>query len=218
MQPTHRRALRLTAVLAAGSALAGCGVLASTATTTVSPESTVTPGPVSTFVQTPAVPNTSAPSLSNTGTNLPVVVASLIKYGQWLIANPDPERVSEIAAPGCAASNDLIRETRSLVAQGAYVTTTAPTVTGLRWASPSPSGGTVPFGDQATLFFQVSRPAEALTMRTVGQETQVISYLPELKATTVRVDLFRATDKKWRFCEVTTPLDSNSADSVTSLL
>ncbi len=217
MQPTPRRALRLTAVLASACALTGCAAL-TTSTTTVAPTSTATPGPASTFVQTAPPANTSAPGLSNTGSNLPTVVASLIKYGQWLIANPDPDKVSFVAAPGCAASNDLIRQTRSLVDQGAYVTTSTPVVSAVQWPSPAPSAGTAPLGDQAVVTLRVSRAAEALTMRTNGKKTTVLSYLPELPATTVRIALFRGTDKKWRFCEVTTPADSAVADSVTSLL
>ena len=49
-----------------------------------------------------AVADSSAPGMSLTGTNLPVVVASLIKYGQWLIANPDPDLVTTVAEPGNA--------------------------------------------------------------------------------------------------------------------
>ncbi|BCY12734.1 hypothetical protein L3i22_078220 [Actinoplanes sp. L3-i22] len=169
-------------------------------------------------MQTAPPPNTSAPGLSNTGANLPTVVASLIKYGQWLIGNPDPDQVGNVAAPGCAASNDLLRQTRSLVDQGAYVTTATPVVTGVRWPSPAPSTTAAALGDQATVTIQVSRPAEALTMRTTGKGTQVLSYLPELRATTVQIALFRGTDKKWRLCEVTTPQDTALADSVTSLL
>src|SRR5690349_15923166 len=112
MQPTPRRALRLTAVLTSACALTGCaGFAPDSAAVPAGP--TATPGPVSTFVQTAPAANSAAPGLSNTGTNLPAVVASLIRYGQWLITNPDPDRVAIVAAPGCAASNDLIRETRS---------------------------------------------------------------------------------------------------------
>lgn len=219
MQPTPRRALRLTAVLASACALTGCAAFSSTTTTaSVTPTTSATPGPTSTFVQTAPPANSSAPGLSNTGSNLSTVVASLIKYGQWLITNPDPDKVANVAAPGCAASNDLIRQTKSLVDQGAYVTTTAPTVTAVQWPSPSPSASAVVLGDEAVVTIQVSRPAEAVTMRTQAKGTNVLSYLPALKATTVRIALFRGTDKKWRFCEVTTPTDSALPDSVTSLL
>ncbi|GIF14442.1 hypothetical protein [Actinoplanes teichomyceticus] len=217
MQPTPRRALRLTAALASACGLAGCTAFGST-TTSVSPAPTVIPGPVSTFVQTPVAASNPAPSLANTGTNLPVVVGSLIKYGQWLIANPDPALVVNVAAPGCAAANQLIAETRSLVNQGAYVTTSTPVVTGLRWPSPSPSATSAPFGDQVSLDIQVSRPAEAVTPRKTGAKTQVLAYLPELKATTVRISLIRGTDKRWRFCEVSTPLDGSLGDSISTLL
>ncbi|MFI1988455.1 hypothetical protein [Actinoplanes sp. NPDC020271] len=216
MQPTPRRALRLTAVLASACALTGCAAFAST-TATVPPTSAATPGPVSTFVRTAPPANSIAPGLANTGSTLPTVVASLIKYGQWLIANPDPDKVGNVAAPGCAASNDLIRQTTSLVDQGAYVTTVTPTVTAVQWPSPVPSVSSAPLGDEAVVTIRASRPAEALTMRTEGKETQVLSYLPALNATTVRISLFRGTDKKWRFCEVTTPTDP-AADSVTALL
>ncbi|GIF04037.1 hypothetical protein [Actinoplanes siamensis] len=214
MQPTPRRALRLTAALASAGVLAGCGAL-TTGTAAVAPDPTATPGPTSTFVQTPAAPSSAAPGLANTGSNLPVVVASLIRYGQWLIANPDPDKVANVAAPGCAAANDLLRQTRSLVAQGAYVTTRAPVVTGVRW--PSPSAGTTPLGDQAVISIQVSRPAEALSLRSTGKQTQVISYLPALPATTAQISLLRGTDKKWRFCEVDMA-DSGVADSISALL
>ncbi|GAA2683998.1 hypothetical protein [Actinoplanes palleronii] len=217
MQPTPRRALRSSAVVISVCALAGCATLTS-ATTTTSPTSTATPGPASTFVQTPVAATVAAPGLSLTGTNLPVIVASLIKYGQWLITNPDPALVTTIAEPGCAAANQLIAETQSLIDQGAYVTTTAPTVTAVRWPSPAPSASAASFGDQATLDLQVSRPAEAVTMRSSGKQTQVLSYLPELRSTTVRISLFRAADKKWRFCEVSTPLDGSRADSIAVLL
>ncbi|WIM94052.1 hypothetical protein ACTOB_006052 [Actinoplanes oblitus] len=214
MQPTPRRALRLTAALAAACALTGCSVLTASTAATPTPEATLQAAPTSTFVQTPAVPDTSAPGLSNTGTNLPVVVASLIKYGQWLIANPDPSKATTIAAPGCGAANQLIAETQSLVDQGAYVATVTPTVTAVRWPSASP----VPLGDRTSLDIQVSRPAEPVKPRKNGKQTQILSYLPELKATTVRISLVRGADKKWRFCDVSTPLDGSRADSVTVLL
>lgn len=218
MQPTPRRALRLTAVLASACALTGCAAFTTGTTITAIPTTTATPGPTSTFVQTAPPANTSAPGLSTTGSNLPTIVGSLIKYGQWLVANPDPDKVANVAAPGCAASNDLIRQTKSLIDQGAYVTTATPTVSAVQWPSPSPSASAVPLGDQAVVTLRVSRPAEALTMRTTGKGTTVLSYLPELTSTTVRIALFRGTDKKWRFCEVTTPDDTSLADSVTTLL
>ncbi|GAA2855726.1 hypothetical protein Acy02nite_08800 [Actinoplanes cyaneus] len=217
MQPTPRRALRLTTALASACALTGCAALTST-TVTPAPTSTATPGPTSTFVQTAPPADTSPPTLANTGSTLPTVVASLIKYGQWLLANPDPDRVANVAAPGCAASKDLIRQTRSLVDQGARLTTVLPTVTAVQWPSPALSASTAPLGDQAVVTIRASRPAEAVTMRTAGEDTTVLSYLPALKSTTVRISLFRGTDKKWRFCEVTTPADAAVADSVTALL
>ncbi|BCJ40673.1 hypothetical protein GCM10010168_73390 [Actinoplanes ianthinogenes] len=216
MQPTPRRALRLTAVVASACALTGCAALTSAPAVTATSAPPIQAAPTSTFVQTPAVPNTSAPGLSNTGTNLPVVVASLIKYGQWLIANPDPSKVTTIAAPGCSAANQLIAETQSLIDQGAYVTTSTPTVTAVRW--PSPSAGAAPFGDRASLDIRVSRPAEAITPRKTGKQTEVLSYLPELKSTTVRISLVRGSDKKWRFCDVSTPLDGARGDSIATLL
>ncbi|GAA4587400.1 hypothetical protein BJY16_008228 [Actinoplanes octamycinicus] len=216
MQPTPRRALRLTAVLASACALTGCAAFASSPTTTATPEATLQAAPTSTFLQTPAVPNTSAPNLATTGANLPAVVASLIKYGQWLIANPDPSKAVMIAAPGCSAATQLIAETQSLIDQNAYVTTSTPTVTAVRWPSPSPSA--IPLGDRTSLDIQVSRPAEAVTPRKTGDQTQILAYLPELKSTTVRITLVRSADKKWRFCDVTTPLDGSRADSITALL
>jgi hypothetical protein len=218
MQPTPRRALRLTAVLASACALAGCSTFLSSPDPAATSAAPLQAAPTSTFVQTPAVPNTSAPGLSNTGSNLPAVVTSLIKYGQWLIANPDPAKVTTIAAPGCSAANQLTAETQSLINQGAYVTTSAPTITAMQWPSPSPSATAAALGDRTGLDIQVSRAAEAVTPRKKGKQTQVLAYLPELKGTMVRISLVRGTDKKWRFCDVSTPLDGSRADSITALL
>ncbi|MEV6342629.1 hypothetical protein [Actinoplanes sp. NPDC051851] len=214
-----RRTLQLTTALVALCGLAGCSALtASTTSTSVTPQTSATPGPTSTFVQTAPPSTTSAPTLANTGTNMSVVVASLIKYGQWLLTNPDPSKVTNMAEPGCAAANQLIAQTRSLIDQDAYVTTTTPTVTNWQYASPAPSSSATSVVSPTTVTLRMSKVAEPVTPRSATSSTTVTSYLPALPSTTVQIVLNKGTDGKWRICQVSTPFDDTYGDTIAALI
>jgi hypothetical protein len=144
---------------------------------------------------TPARPATAAPAPANTGTNWPTMVPSIIRYGQWLLANPDPALAATITVPGCGAGHDLTAELQSLVMRGAAVRTTAPVIT--RTAGLTTTGTTT-----AAVDIQVSRPAEPVVDRATTR-TRVIATLPELPSTLIRMTLLRGADNRWRLCDVT---------------
>jgi hypothetical protein len=222
----RRFALLATAGTTALLTLTGCA----TTTTTVLPVTATTsasPGPVTSTTPTPAKPTTAAPALSNTGTAWPTVIGSMVTYGQWLLANPNPALAGTITEPGCGSDNALTAELQSLVEQNAYVTPSPPTITTIIGPSPSATSGTTTaaasLGGQVIIDIQAVRPAEPVVERTTGIKKSATSGIVELSdqgqltPTSLRITLILGSDSKWRFCTIT---DANNpdADAITSLL
>lgn len=207
----------LGAMLAIG--LSGCAVL--TETTEV-----VTPDAPDTVAITPAEPaerltidipkpRTTAPALKTTGTAWPTILASLSGYGQWLLANPDPDKVADVAEPGCAMANHLARQVQGLLASRTYLkpsppqfaTVTGPTADTETTAAP---GHTITIGNKVTLDVTASRPSRPVISRT-GQQITTVAPLPQ---TRLQITLHRGADNKWRFCTVTAMTAATSSVSL----
>jgi hypothetical protein len=183
--------------VAAAAALSGCSAAASTSTTTETPKSSSSLGPMRVIAVATPKAHTGAPGLSNTGSNWQSIVTSLTGYGQWLLGNPDPSMVANVATPGCAAANDLGQQVNGLINSDAYVKTVAPVITQVAGPSAAPTGGTV------GLTVVASRAAEPVISQKKGTTiTTIAPYAP----TTFTVTLNQGSDSKWRLCEVSGPL------------
>jgi hypothetical protein len=206
-----RPALAAAIGVAALTGLAGCAATTANAAT---PAASVSPGPVTTGTPAPAAPTSAAPALKNTGTAWPTVLGSMIAYGQWLLANPNPALATTIAEPGCAAANDLTAELQSLVDQNAYVRPIAPVLTLV--IGPSPSG-TSTVGSQTTVQITATRASEPILGRKTKSTTRVLSNRAQLPTTSLSVTLLLGTDKHWRFCTITDPNGDPDGDATTTL-
>lgn len=194
-----------TAIVIVGlgvSALSGCAVAGTAATTAPAPRASVSPGPVRAV--TVAVPKatTPAPALRNTGTSWLPIVTSLSAYGRWLLANPDPALVGNVATPGCAVANMLAEQINGLLASGAYVKTSPAVISSV--LGPSPATGT-----EVDLDVVAARPAEPVVSRTGGRTISAFDAFPQQ---TVQVTLDLGADKRWRLCAVQSSADEGAPD------
>jgi hypothetical protein len=192
---TQRRAGAGAAVLAA---LAGCSV-----GTNPAPSRSTAPAPSASVNAVPiATPRTAAPALKTTGTAWPAILASLARYGQWILANPDPSQVAKIATAGCSMYGLISQQTTALFEEQAYL-------------KPSPLvfslvvGPSLVPGNEATLSVTASRPAETVVSRLKGTPIASFDVLPQ---TDLRITLFRGSDNKWRFCTVNAVSDTGDAE------
>jgi hypothetical protein len=137
-------------------------------------------------------PRTAAPALATTGTAWPKVLASLSGYGQWLLANPDPALVGNVAAPGCAVDQLRARQVQSLIDGNAYVVTTPPVFAAV--TGPTPASG------QVVLSVTAGRPAEPVVSR--ARPSVTIASYDVVPAASFEVTLDQGTDGKWRYCTI----------------
>jgi hypothetical protein len=190
---------KLTVLGAAVAAtLSGCSAVTTGVTATPAPAGPAPAGPTGPMrviaVATPKA-RTGAPGLATTGSNWPAITKSLTGYGQWLLGNPDPSRIANVAMPGCGMADLLGRQVGGLLDSGTYVRTTAPVIT--RVTGPSaPANGTV------ALSVVAGRAAEPVLSRANG--TTITTIAPVAPAV-LAVTLAQGSDKKWRLCEVTGP-------------
>ena len=202
-----RLRLRLAAV--AGLALAGlsgCSALGIGGSPGASPSGLPQPSylvPATRGMVTPT-PRTAAPALATTGGNWLKILTSLSAYGQWLVGNPNPALVGNVATPGCAMSGLLTRQLLGLLEGNAYVQTSPAVISSVVGPSPAPAGG------QVILDVVAARPAEPVVSRASGAPT--ISTFTAFPATNLQVTLDRGTDGKWRFCTVEARTDSGAPD------
>lgn len=96
--------------------LAGCAVPPGSAATSATSPSPAPAAPIAVLTITTPKPRTPAPTLKTTGAAWPAILTSLAGYGGWLLANPDPALVGNIAAPGCAVSNLIAQQAAGLLA------------------------------------------------------------------------------------------------------
>jgi hypothetical protein len=130
------------------------------------------------------------------------ILKSLSAYGQWLLANPDPALVGNVATPGCAVGNMLADQVGGLLGSRAYVKTSPAVIT-------SVLGPTTVIGDQAVLDVVAARPAEPVLSR-AGART--ISTFDAFPPQSLQITLDRGADKRWRFCSVESAADEGATD------
>ncbi len=166
----------------------------------------------------PAAPSTAmpplsltgpAPALANTGTNWGPMLAGLLTYGQWLLANPGAGTPASVAAPGCPLAKQLTNETTSLSGEGWRLAPAPLTITSL--GAPA---GLVPGESSVSLTLQASRTAEAI-LDTTGQAASAVAALPP---TFFDVTVVLGGDGKWRLCSAKPTPVTASAPERPSLL
>jgi hypothetical protein len=205
----------LRAGLAAGvggvllAALAGCSALLGPAATPATP---VPPAPsytVPALTVATAKPRIAAPALKTTGVAWPAVLASLSGYGQWLLANPDPALVGNVAMPGCSMYNLIAQQATALLRDQAYLQPAAPVFGPVTGPSPAPGTTAAVLGNEVTLDVTATRPIEAVLSRAGAMQISSFDALPR---TTLQITLFRPADNKWRFCTVNAEADTGAGN------
>jgi len=177
--------------------LSGCSAVTGsvTATSTTAPKAAASPGPMTVIAVATPKAHSGAPGLATTGTNWMSIMKSLTGYGQWLLGNPDPSMIGNVATPGCGMSDLLGRQVSGLMNSNTYVQTVAPVITQVI----GPSATT---NNTVGLAVVASRSAEPVVSQTKGTTiTTIAPYAP----TTLSVTLDKGSDNKWRLCEVTGP-------------
>ena len=190
----------LTAALSGCSALTGGAVPATP--TSAAPAVSLSPSPMRVVAIATPKPRTVAPGLANTGSSWLPIVTSLSGYGQWLLGNPDPALVGNVATPGCGMANLLTQQINGLLTSKAYVQTSPATISQV--VGPSP-------GTTSTVVLTVvaGRAAEPVVSRAGGKTiTTFAAYAPEA----LRVTLNKGADNRWRFCDVQSKADMASPD------
>jgi hypothetical protein len=188
------------------SALTACfPLLGSTATV---PSAAATPQPsytVTNLTVAAPKPKTGAPALKTTGTAWPAILASLAGYGQWVLANPDPSKVANVAAPGCAMYDLLSQQTTALFEEQAYLKPSAPVFSLVTGPSPAAGSTIAALGNEVSLDVTAIRAAEPVLSQSTA--TPISAFQP-LPATALEITLYQGADKKWRFCTVNTWSDT----------
>ncbi|NMO53371.1 hypothetical protein HH310_19530 [Actinoplanes sp. TBRC 11911] len=231
--------------LARTVALLGATV-ATIATTTGCTTSTTTPAPpAAAMTSAPAVPvaaipiaakpATPAPALKNTGTAWPTVIGSMLTYGQWLVANPNPALAGTITEPGCASATALTAQLQSLLDQNARVQPAAITLTSVTGPYPATPGTTTtakttattaPVGSIAEIDVQAARAAEpiiehSITAAKPATASSAIIELadqPALAPTTLHITLNLGSDNRWRFCTIADAINDPDGEAITTVL
>jgi hypothetical protein len=181
--------------------LSGCSALTGSATATSAatpaPRGSASPSPARVITIATPKAHSAAPGLSTTGSNWKSIVTSLTGYGQWLLGNPDPSMIANVATPGCGLTSLLGQQVNGLINSNTYVQSSAPVITQVVGPAASTStAGTV------RLAVVAGRAAEPVLSQKKGTTiTTIAPYAP----TTLSVTLSRGTDNKWRLCEVAGP-------------
>lgn len=200
----HVRGRRMLAgVVAAVAVLSVSGCTLPFTAPAAAPSIAATPLPAAPSVATPALsPTGPAPALANTGTNWAPMLAGLLTYGQWLLANPGAGAVSSVAAGGCPLADELTNETTSLSQEGWRLAPAPLTISSLGAPAALAPGET-----RVTVTLQASRSGEAV----VGATGQAVSAVGALPPTSFDVTVVLGGDGKWRLCSALPSLDSAAA-------
>ena len=185
--------------VAAAAALSGCSALTGSVTATSAtpaPSASASPSPMRVVAVATPKAHSGAPGLATTGSNWMAIMKSLTGYGQWLLGNPDPSLVPNVATPGCGQANLLGQQVNGLLTSGTYVQTAAPTLTQVVGPSAAAANGTV------GLIVVASRAAEPVLTQKKGATVNTIA---PYGSTTLSVTLDKGSDSKWRLCEITGP-------------
>ena len=191
----------LTAALSGCTALTG-GAPINASPTTAAPSASLSPSPMRVVAIATPKPRTAAPGLATTGNSWLPIVKSLSAYGQWLLGNPDPALVGNVATPGCGMANLLTQQITGLLNSKAYVQTSPATISQVVGPSPATTSTVV-------LTVVAGRAAEPVVSRTGGKTiTSFAAYPPGI----LHVTLDKGADKRWRFCDVQPVGDASSPD------
>jgi hypothetical protein len=190
--------------VALAATLSGCAATTTAAApaATANPVVSVSPSPMKVIPVATAKAAGGAPTLSNTGSSWLPIVTSLSAYGQWLLANPDPSLVGNVATPGCGMANLLTDQLNGLFASKAYVRTSAPTISSV--LGPSPATGTT-----VVLDVIAGRAAEPVLSVSTKKTITTFAAYPQ---SALQVTLNLGTDQRWRFCTVEAVGDAGSPD------
>jgi len=178
------------------AALSGCATLTGAAVTATpapaKPSASASPRPMRVVSIAIPKPRSAAPGLANTGSSWMPIVKSLSAYGQWLLGNPDPALVGNVATPGCGMATLLTQQVNGLLTSKAYVRTTPATISQVVGPSPATTSTVV-------LTVVAGRAAEPVVSRAGGKPiTTFAPYAPG----TLHVTLDKGADSRWRFCDV----------------
>ncbi len=199
------RAKLVLAGVAVVGTLSGCSALTggagATATTGATPKVSTSPSPMRVISVVAPKAKSGAPGLANTGSSWTPIMKSLTGYGQWLLGNPDPSLVGNVATPGCGMANLLGQQVNGLINSSTYVQTTAPVLTQVI----GPSAATA---STVGLTVVASRVAEPVLSQKKSGVT--VTTIAPYSATTFTVTLSRGADNKWRLCDVTAPDESDA--------
>ncbi|WP_412740444.1 hypothetical protein [Krasilnikovia sp. MM14-A1259] len=186
------------------ASLSGCAMTAATATGAAAPPAptlTVPPLPLKAITAGVPKPRTAPPALATTGTSWPKVLASLSAYGQWLLANPNPALVGNVATPGCPVAQLLAQQVQSLITENAYVTPAPPVFSVV--TAPTPAYG------HEVLMVTAARPAEPVVSSATGKVT--IGSYDAVPSALFEVTLDKGADGKWRYCTIENQPDETVA-------
>lgn len=197
------------------SGLSGCAVLGLSAPATPGASAAASaapaspsPVPVLPGIVTPK-PKTAAPALATAGTAWQPILTALSGYGQWLLANPDPALVANVATPGCAAAGALSRQLGALLVENAYVQTSPVSIVAV-------VGPAAAIGTRVRVTAVAARAAEPVLSR--RKNTPIMTFGP-LPATALSITLDRGADSKWRLCTVSRQsADGAPADATVPLV
>jgi hypothetical protein len=119
------------------------------------------------------------------------MLASMLTYGQWLLANPGLGVTATVAAPGCPLTDLLATRTAGFTSAGWRLAPAPLTVSWLGVPSALAPGQTV-----VHLQVVASRGAESV----VDGSGQLASGIAALPSTTFDVSLHLGGDGQWRLC------------------
>lgn len=151
---------------------------------------TLLPAPPS-IVPPPLVPSGPSPVLVSTGTNWAPMLASMLTYGQWLLANPGLGVTATVGAPGCPVTDLLTNRTTGFGTAGWRLAPSPLTISWLGAPSALMPGQTV-----VHLQADASRGAETV----VDAAGQAVSGVAALPPTAFDVSLNLGGDGRWRLC------------------
>jgi hypothetical protein len=193
MRHTARRAAAVAVTLAVAMlGLTGCTLPFTTPVAVATIPATQLPAAKS-APSRPLTPSGPAPALTDTGTNWAPMLASLLTYGQWLLANPGAGAtgmVANVAAAGCPVTDQLTAEVAGLSGENWRLAPAPLTLSSVG------AGAVVPGETTVTLPLQASRAAEPI-VDAGGHPASEVAALPPAD---FDVTLLLGGDGKWRLC------------------
>lgn len=151
----------------------------------------------------PLVPSGPAPALANTGSNWAPMLATLLTYGQWLLANPGTGAATTAAAPGCPLTELLTARMADFSSEAWRLAPAQLTISSLGVPS-----APVPGQTSVDLHVVASRGMESVVDGS-GQPASAIAALPPAA---FDVSLNLGGDGRWRLCTIQPAEPVHTAD------